>query len=85
MGRQMKTGLLHGMQQAFSQHLEVKSQIAIQLWRQLLLLLQKQLNLALSFLAHRDQAACMAATSAAKSIFCTSMPSPRVKRTKRRT
>ena len=49
------------------------------------LLTVEQINLALSLLAHRDQAACMAATSAAKSIFSTSMPSPRLKRTKRRT
>jgi small subunit ribosomal protein S16 len=34
---------------------------------------------------NRDQAACMAATSAAKSSLSTSMPSPRLKRTKRRT
>ena len=99
LGGQMKTGLLHRVQQAFAEHLQVQGQIAVELRGELLLLRQQQVELALGLLqgpgvgiqgsgladAMPHQAACMAATSAAKSIFSTSMPSPRLKRTKRRT
>ena len=45
--RQMKTGLLHSGQQAFTQHLEVEGEVAIEARCQLLLLLKQQLELAL--------------------------------------
>ena len=99
LGGQMKTGLLHAVQQAIAQDLEVQGQIAVEGRGELLLLLKQREELRLGLVegsnvgvhqqcAERgapDQAACMAATSAAKSIFSISMPSPRLKRTKRRT
>ena len=90
LGRNMKTSLLNTVQQAVSEHLEIESQVAIelgvggpQLGFQILKLLMGSLQWG-HWLA--DQAVwLMAATSAAKSDFSTSMPSPRVKRVKRRT
>jgi hypothetical protein len=105
-GGQMKAGLLNGVQQALSKHLEVERKIAVERG---IAALQLRLEGA-ELLAHGldeidvldginldvillrgkigpegQDAPPMAATSAAKSIFSTSMPSPRLKRTKRRT
>ena len=94
LGDQMKTGLPHRLQQTITQHLQIEGQVSIQLRMSLGQFgVQGGEPRLHSFLGGRirhglrsDQAAPpMAATSAAKSIFSTSMPSPRLKRTKRRT
>lgn len=97
LGDQMKAGLIYAAGQNRTQNLLVQSQLAIEIGTRLMELAPDRLKIPLrggpaGGGTHRipegaraAQALPIAATSAAKSLLATSMPSPRVKRLKRRT
>ena len=84
-GDQLKQSLTHGRLQLLSQNLEIKRRFPINGDRtqpaqplKPCQLLDRVMDGQIVLLRHRNQPACMEATSAAKSVSSTSMPSPRV-------